>query len=207
MKRNTKEELLNAAIDLFAERGFSAVSVRDITGKAGVNESTLYIHFKNKDDVLDVILELFRREFGQAFAVDAGEMERRLSGGTAEAYLHHHVLGLRDRLTPDVLKIWRIIYMEVFRNERVRAFYVGEALRASSRFYEKAFGMMMEKGMIRRSDPRLLSDEFNYGLVGLQMENMLLLSDGADTAANASRIFAHIKFLCDMVKVRKENEV
>jgi AcrR family transcriptional regulator len=198
-KRNTKEEILNACIDLFSEQGFSAVSIRDITRRVGVNESTLYNHYKNKDELLEVIIELFRQEFGRAFAVGEAEMARQLAGASPEAFLHHHVLGLRDRLSDRVVKIWRIIYMELFRNARIRSFYSNEALRASARFYEKAFGLMMEKGMIRQGDPMVLADEFNYTVVGLQLENLLLQADGKDTAENSARFFTHIKFVCDAI--------
>lgn len=198
-KRNTKEEILDACIDLFSEQGFSAVSVRDITRRVGVNESTLYNHYANKEEILDVIIELFRKDFGRAFAVGEGEMAAQLEGATPEAFLHHHVLGLRDRLTPRVMKTWRIIYLEMFRNARIREFYSGEAVRASARYYEKAFSLMMEKGMIRRGDARILADEFNYAVVGLQLENLLLSADGKDTAENSARFMAHIKFFCNAI--------
>lgn len=203
-KRNTKEEILNASLDLFSEYGFSAVSVRDITKRVGVNESTLYNHYTNKDEILEVIIDRFRSEFGNAFAVDRNEMSRALAGATPEAFLHHHVMSLRDRMSPRVVKTWRIIYLELFRNSRVREFYMREALRASAKYYEAAFGVMMDTGMIRRADPKVLSDEFNYALTGLQVENLLLQAEGSEMAENAARIFAHIKFICEAVRLKED---
>ena len=43
---------------MFAKRGFSGVSVRDIASAVGVRESALYKHFKNKQDILDKISEV-----------------------------------------------------------------------------------------------------------------------------------------------------
>lgn len=199
-RRNTREEILNACIDLFSEQGFSAVSVRDITRRVGVNESTLYNHYTNKDEILDVIIEIFRREFGRAFTTDESEMERLIAGATPRAFLHHHMLGLKERLNDRVIKIWRIIYLELFRNASVRAFYCGEALKASARYYEKAFGLMMDRGMIQRGNAKVLADEFNYTVVGLQLENLLAETDGQDAAENAAKFMAHIEFFCRAIE-------
>lgn len=75
----TQEALRNALLDLILEKGYEAVTVRDITDRVGVERTTFYLHFKGKDDVLvqaqklmidelkgssfgaDVIVTLFRR--------------------------------------------------------------------------------------------------------------------------------------------------
>lgn len=43
--------ILKASLGLFAERGYDAVSVRDIAKLAGVSEAALYKHFKGKEDM------------------------------------------------------------------------------------------------------------------------------------------------------------
>lgn len=42
---DTRKEILDAAWDLFAEKGFEAVSVRDVTTAAGVNLASVSSHF------------------------------------------------------------------------------------------------------------------------------------------------------------------
>ncbi|RYD05953.1 hypothetical protein N752_06825 [Desulforamulus aquiferis] len=44
-----KGDILKASIDLFADRGYDAVSVRDIAKAAGVTEAALYKHFNGKE--------------------------------------------------------------------------------------------------------------------------------------------------------------
>ncbi|MED3564371.1 TetR/AcrR family transcriptional regulator, partial [Bacillus xiapuensis] len=48
----TKELLRNTLIDLIEEKGFDAISVRDITLKAGLNRGTFYLHYRDKYDLL-----------------------------------------------------------------------------------------------------------------------------------------------------------
>ncbi len=58
MKRtNTKKKILKKATDLFYEHGFVKASIRDIVRAVGVTNSTVYIHFKNKDEILYSIIE------------------------------------------------------------------------------------------------------------------------------------------------------
>jgi len=53
----TRERILQAALELFSERGFTATSVRDIAAKAEMTHAGLLHHFANKDDLLVQILE------------------------------------------------------------------------------------------------------------------------------------------------------
>ncbi|MCC6463973.1 MAG: TetR/AcrR family transcriptional regulator [Planctomycetes bacterium] len=55
--RDTHAAILQAAADLFAERGFDAVSVREIVAAAGLTKPALYYHFGNKEGLARAIVE------------------------------------------------------------------------------------------------------------------------------------------------------
>lgn len=64
-KERTRQELLDAARKLFAERGFHSTSTADIAAAAGVTERTLFRHFPSKislvmDEVMVLLPELLR---------------------------------------------------------------------------------------------------------------------------------------------------
>jgi AcrR family transcriptional regulator len=54
-----REQLLQAALALFSERGYRGTSVRDITRAAGVTEAVLYHYFANKVDLWAVVLATY----------------------------------------------------------------------------------------------------------------------------------------------------
>ncbi len=56
-KSDTKKRILKKAVDLFYLHGFVKASIRDIVRAVGVTNSTVYIHFKNKDEILYCIIE------------------------------------------------------------------------------------------------------------------------------------------------------
>ena len=59
---STKERLLTAAEQLFAEHGFAATSLRQLTGHADVNVAAVNYHFGSKENL---ITEVFRRRFDE----------------------------------------------------------------------------------------------------------------------------------------------
>ena len=52
---STREKILNVSLELFSQRGFSAVSIRDICKCVGIKESSVYYHFENKQNIFEAI--------------------------------------------------------------------------------------------------------------------------------------------------------
>ncbi len=55
-QRDTKREILDAALELFAATGFHGTSMRDIARAAGVRESGIYHYFASKEALLDAVI-------------------------------------------------------------------------------------------------------------------------------------------------------
>lgn len=200
VKKSTKEKILEAAIDLYSKQGVSAVSVRDITNAVGIKESALYNHFNSKDELLSVILEKFKNEFGKIVFPEENIADQLDELGP-ELFLQHNLLSLRDKITPLIDKMWMIIYQEQFRDQQVREFVINDLLNRPVEFYKKAFGIMNQKGLIKPLDPGLLADEYNYVLFGLSLERLLLQMDGKDVASAVKKMFTHIKYFYETIKV------
>ena len=58
----TKAALLQAAGELFAERGFDRTTVRDIATRAGVNQALLFRYFGSKEELFHAVLTVRNRE-------------------------------------------------------------------------------------------------------------------------------------------------
>jgi TetR/AcrR family fatty acid metabolism transcriptional regulator len=70
-----RERILRAAIKIFSQKGFFSSKVSDIAQSAGVADGTIYLYFKNKDDLL---ISLFEEKMAEVVAdvrerVDSGE--------------------------------------------------------------------------------------------------------------------------------------
>ena len=57
LKPNSRQRILETATDLFAEKGYSSTSVREIVARAGVSKPVLYYYFQSKEGLFYAILE------------------------------------------------------------------------------------------------------------------------------------------------------
>jgi len=72
-----KEKIIQAAVKLFAEKGFKATTVRMISSEAGVSDGLLYKHFQNKEavyqEIKDKMFEPFQDYFHQIDKLEHNE--------------------------------------------------------------------------------------------------------------------------------------
>jgi AcrR family transcriptional regulator len=61
---DTRQRILDVALDLFTEQGFDGTSLRQIAEQLGVTKAALYYHFESKDDIL-MALHMRLHEFGK----------------------------------------------------------------------------------------------------------------------------------------------
>jgi AcrR family transcriptional regulator len=71
---STRDRILNAALDLFIEKGFDKTSLREISEQIGVTKAALYYHFASKEDIL-MALHQRLHEFGSDALAQLGDQE------------------------------------------------------------------------------------------------------------------------------------
>lgn len=104
-RANDKRELImNAAISVFARNGYHQSRIADVAREAGVAAGTIYLYFKNKDDLLISIFEERVQRFIQEF-------QRRLNQEeNAEAKLrklvHLHLFEMQEH--PDLAAVFQL---------------------------------------------------------------------------------------------------
>jgi len=70
-----KSQILNAAEDVFTQKGFDEARMDDIADETGLSKGTLYNYFKSKDDLIIAILDrIFQREFKVFESLDFASM-------------------------------------------------------------------------------------------------------------------------------------
>jgi AcrR family transcriptional regulator len=88
-----KRRMLDAAEVLFAERGFEAVSVRDITSSAEANVAAVNYHFGSREDLIDLLIIHYANPVNEERLARLEAVERKWSGKAipleevCEAYL------------------------------------------------------------------------------------------------------------------------
>jgi AcrR family transcriptional regulator len=57
-----RDELVDAAEELFSDKGYEVTAVSDIVSKVGVAQGTFYYYFRSKDEILDAIVDRFEEK-------------------------------------------------------------------------------------------------------------------------------------------------
>jgi AcrR family transcriptional regulator len=69
---DTRQRILDVALDLFTEQGYDGTSLRQIAERLGVTKAALYYHFESKEDIL-LALHMRIHEFGQKAFLSMGD--------------------------------------------------------------------------------------------------------------------------------------
>ncbi len=160
IEQDTKEKILNVALDMFSVNGYTAVSVRDIGKAVGIKESTIYYHYKNKEDIFQTLLDraeqlmhIRKESFNNAlYAVSKIECEKFIDAGLAyiEGYL------LEDRIH----KFIRMLTIEMQRNRNAEIIYHKLHFTIPLEHHKNVFTFMMDKGYTKEDNPDFLAAEY-----------------------------------------------
>lgn len=166
---NTKERILYISLELFAQKGFSGVSVRDIAIAVGVRESALYKHFKNKQDILDSIVVVMKErielvyqenEVPEAITEDVSQAYKELSlERLCEISWNLFSLFTKD---PVVSNYRRLLMREQFGNEQAARQYGESYLLGVVQKQGKTFAKLVEGKLFREENPEIIALQF-YG--------------------------------------------
>lgn len=161
-----REQLLDAATKVFAERGFHRSRVKEIAREAGVSEGTIYNYFEDKDALLIGVLDrLNETEHRGGDFERARDMEFR---GFLEGYLRQRTsLISRDR------EVLRAVLPEVLVNDGPRELYLRNIVAPTMTIAEEYFRAMVEHGQIRPVDVPLAVRTLAGTVMGLLVLDLL----------------------------------
>lgn len=132
----TRERILQRALEMFARKGYDAVSVREITRSLELNEATLYIHYRNKADLLEAIFtKLEESLLKPGFTVPPVEMFRTEKAFSLSAFLVEGAKLFYGRTDRNTLLTWRILIMNQYAYEAAKNSVKAHLLEAPEKFF------------------------------------------------------------------------
>ncbi len=141
-----QQDIMDAAAGLFAEKGYSAATTKDIAQAADIGESTLYSYFPGKREILLAILDQ-----------QASQVDEILTSITALGDYQSYVEVL-DRLMERLLArvdYTRALIAEAWVNNGVLNEYVISRAARVTQFLETILNEKIRAGELRPVDPRL----------------------------------------------------
>ncbi len=115
-------EILDAALDLFAERGFTATRMDDVAVRAGVTKGTVYLYFKNKEELFKALV---RAELLPNLAAVEDAAETEPAGNLLERLVHMWT----DRVLPSRVGVLpKLMIAEAGNFPDLAKFYLNEVV-------------------------------------------------------------------------------
>jgi AcrR family transcriptional regulator len=158
-QKDTADKIFDAAIDLFSQRGYDRVSIRDIAAAVGIKESSIYKHYSGKEEILKKVIAY---PLAQAYVLGTRD------DTTEQLIVKYGVQGFMgdaDKVfaawmsDPTTLKVLRIFYIEMYHNEQIKKSFT-DLIGAGEGLFKAAFSAMVKHKLIKPADPAELSAEF-----------------------------------------------
>lgn len=163
-----KNQILDAATQVFADRGFHAATIKDIAQQAGVADGTIYLYFKTKADlfvgILDRLNETERRAVDLSVAVP-----------TEADFREFFVTYLRRRLSllEENLRTFQAVIPELLQNRELRERYLTEILEPSFRVAVPLISKRLQPALKRKVSVDLAVRTIPSMVLGMLILRML----------------------------------
>ncbi|MBO6055327.1 MAG: GNAT family N-acetyltransferase [Oscillospiraceae bacterium] len=155
MAKDTRERILDAALTLFSENGYAGTNIRELTASLGLVKSSMYRHFKSKqeiwDSLLDEMIAYYESRFGSPEHLppvpDSAE-------GLIAMTMRMVKLTVYDE---KIIRTRKVLSIEQYRDERARMLASRYFLTGLTGIFAPVFQEMMDRGLLRRDDPEMLA--------------------------------------------------
>lgn len=187
---DTRENILHAALRLFARDGYEAASVSLIASELGITKGALYKHYKNKRDIFDSIVERMHQidaERAKKYQVPEETFDK-----SPLAYRNTGLDKIKDFIEAQ-FQFWiedefagnfrKMLTLEQYRNPEIEDLYQKCLGSGPVSYIEDLFREMMDQGILIKANPRVLALEF-YGPFYL----LLSISDTMSDKKEAARL-------------------
>lgn len=157
---NTKQEILEASLDLFSVQGFEATSISQIANAVGIRKSSLYSHFENKQAILDALVKIVLEQYA-AHSIFAGtDWEKdtdKLPLTTDEA-----VQMIREQIRyilhdPYISRARKMLVIEQFRNPELAKLQTKQNYFDVLRYFTGLVKQLIRQGVLTEDDPEIMA--------------------------------------------------
>jgi TetR/AcrR family transcriptional regulator len=145
-KEARPQELLQAALEVFVEKGFSATRTEEVASRAGVAKGTLFLYYPSKEDLLKAVV----RENLSTLIAEGANIAGTFEGSTHELLvLLMHTWWERIGDTP-ASGIFKIIITEMGNFPDFARFYLEEVMEPGRALFTRVLQRGIDSGELRQ---------------------------------------------------------
>jgi AcrR family transcriptional regulator len=139
LKEARPQQLLDAALTLFVEKGFAATRAEEVAQRAGVSKGTLYLYYPSKEELLKAVI---REHLSSRIAAGAAEAERH-RGLAADLLREVFCRWWLDAFDSPISGVFKLIITEVRNFPEIAEFYFSEVVQPG----EQLIARIVQRGI------------------------------------------------------------
>ena len=155
MAKDTKERILEAALEMFSQNGYAGTNIRELSASLGLVKSGVYKHYESKEAIwnalLDQMIAYYADHFGSADHLppvpDSLEALTRLTMRMVNVTVHDEKIAMTRK----------VLTLEQFRDPRARELATKHFLTGLTDMFTRIFTGMMKKRLLKKDDPAMLA--------------------------------------------------
>ena len=155
MASDTKERILEAALEMFSQNGYAGTNIRELSASLGLVKSGVYKHYESKEAIWNALLDEMIAYYGEHF----GSSEHLPPVPDSLEGLVTMTMQMVNFTVHDerIIMTRKVLTLEQFRDDRARELATKHFLTGLTEMFTQVFTGMMGKGLLRRDDPAMLA--------------------------------------------------
>ena len=155
MANDTKERILAAALEMFSQNGYAGTNIRELSASLGLVKSGVYKHYESKEAIWNALLDEMIAYYGEHF----GSAEHLPPVPDSLEGLVDMTMRMVNFTVHDerIIMTRKVLTLEQYRDVRARELATKHFLTGLTDMFTHIFTGMMDKGLLRRDDPKMLA--------------------------------------------------
>ena len=157
---NTKQEILEAALELFSVQGFEATSISQIASAVGIRKASLYSHFESKQAILDALVKDILEQYAphSLFARTDWENDARDLPVTPDAAAQMILGQIRYILhDPVISRARKMLVIEQFQNRSLAKLQTKQNYSDVLQYFTGLVKQLIRQGVLAEDDPEIMA--------------------------------------------------
>ena len=160
---NTKQEILEASLELFSVQGFEATSVSQIADAVGIRKASLYSHFESKQAILDALVQEVLEQYAEhsLFARANQGTDTHDLPVTPDAAVQMIQVQIRYILhDPIISRARKMLVIEQFQNPALAKLQTRQNYSDVLQYFTGLMKRLIRQGVLAEDDPEIMAAQF-----------------------------------------------
>lgn len=155
---NTRQEILDTALGLFAQNGYEATSISQIAEAVGIRKASLYSHFASKQEILDEIVRMGLKEYNERSIFAQTDSAGKTPDELTQMIIRHVNYILHD---PRISRSRKMLTIEQFRNPELGRLFTKQNYTDVTKFFTGIVEKLIRDGRLTDGDTEIIAAQLS----------------------------------------------